>query len=104
MIARTLARASHLLTASRVIERLRDPREPVERFVERARGLGPKLGPVLVPQRLAGRPGKEPEVPFNGGTCEEIFQSRRDGPWLFAHRRRHSFGAEARQQGGDQNR
>jgi uncharacterized protein YecE (DUF72 family) len=30
------------------ILRLRDPDEPVERFVTRVRGLGPKLGPVLI--------------------------------------------------------
>jgi uncharacterized protein YecE (DUF72 family) len=28
--------------------RLADPEEPVARFVERARGLGPKLGPALI--------------------------------------------------------
>lgn len=45
------------------VRRLRDPAEPVARFLERARGLGPKLGPVLLqlppqlqvdPDRLAG--------------------------------------------------
>lgn len=30
------------------VKRLRDPKEPVQRFMERARGLGPKLGPVLL--------------------------------------------------------
>jgi uncharacterized protein YecE (DUF72 family) len=44
------------------IRRLRDPEEPIERFVERVAGLGPKLGPVLLqlppqlrcePERLA---------------------------------------------------
>ena len=30
------------------LKRLHDPGEPVERFMERARGLGPKLGPVLI--------------------------------------------------------
>jgi uncharacterized protein YecE (DUF72 family) len=30
------------------IKRLRAPAEPVERFVSRVRGLGPKLGPVLI--------------------------------------------------------
>jgi uncharacterized protein YecE (DUF72 family) len=30
------------------IKRLRDPAEPVARFLDRAAGLGPKLGPVLV--------------------------------------------------------
>jgi uncharacterized protein YecE (DUF72 family) len=30
------------------LKRLHDPREPVDRFLERARGLGPKLGPVLI--------------------------------------------------------
>ena len=44
------------------LRRLRDPEEPVQRFLERARGLGEKLGPVLLqlppqlpaePQRLA---------------------------------------------------
>lgn len=30
------------------IRRLRDPAEPVSRFFERLRGLGPKLGPVLL--------------------------------------------------------
>jgi uncharacterized protein YecE (DUF72 family) len=30
------------------IRRLRDPREPVARFVDRVAGLGPKLGPLLL--------------------------------------------------------
>jgi uncharacterized protein YecE (DUF72 family) len=30
------------------VRRLRDPEEPVERFVQRVAGLGPKLGPVLL--------------------------------------------------------
>src|SRR5579872_4871516 len=30
------------------IKRLREPEEPVRRFMERAAGLGPKLGPVLL--------------------------------------------------------
>jgi uncharacterized protein YecE (DUF72 family) len=30
------------------VRRLRDPAEPVERFVEAAEGLGPHLGPVLI--------------------------------------------------------
>jgi len=30
------------------IKRLRDPAEPVKRLLERSRGLGPKLGPVLL--------------------------------------------------------
>ena len=30
------------------LKRLRDPEEPVKRFLERARGLRPKLGPVLI--------------------------------------------------------
>ena len=30
------------------LKRLHDPEEPVKRFLERASGLGPKLGPVLV--------------------------------------------------------
>jgi uncharacterized protein YecE (DUF72 family) len=33
------------------MKRLRDPEEPVERFMEAARGLGAKLGPVLVQLR-----------------------------------------------------
>ena len=37
------------------IKRLRDPAEPVARFLDRAAGLGPKLGPVLLqlPPNLA---------------------------------------------------
>ena len=30
------------------LKRLHDPEEPVQRFMQRARGLGPKLGPVLI--------------------------------------------------------
>jgi uncharacterized protein YecE (DUF72 family) len=30
------------------LKRLRDPAEPVKRFMDRARGLGSKLGPVLI--------------------------------------------------------
>ncbi len=40
------------------LRRLRDPEEPVQRFLERARGLGEKLGPVLVqlPPQLEAEP------------------------------------------------
>lgn len=38
-------KASSYLTRNK---RLRDPREQVDRFMERARHLGPKLGPVLL--------------------------------------------------------
>ena len=38
-------KASRYLTH---IKRLREPAEPVKRLMERARGLGPKLGPVLL--------------------------------------------------------
>lgn len=38
-------KASRYLTH---IKRLADPAEPVERFLERVAGLGPKLGPVLI--------------------------------------------------------
>lgn len=38
-------KASRYLTH---VRRLRDPREPVSRLMERAEALGPKLGPVLV--------------------------------------------------------
>jgi uncharacterized protein YecE (DUF72 family) len=38
-------KASRYLTH---IKRLRDPEEPVARLLERARGLGPRLGPVLL--------------------------------------------------------
>lgn len=40
-----VVKASRYLTH---IKRLKDPEEPVARFLERARHLGPKLGPVLV--------------------------------------------------------
>lgn len=30
------------------LKRLHDPEEPVQRFMERAAGLGPKLGPILI--------------------------------------------------------
>jgi uncharacterized protein YecE (DUF72 family) len=41
------------------IKRLRDPAEPVARFLDRAAGLGPKLGPVLLqlPPSLRADPG-----------------------------------------------
>jgi uncharacterized protein YecE (DUF72 family) len=41
------------------IKRLRDPAEPVARFVDRARGLGDRLGPVLLqlPPTLRADPG-----------------------------------------------
>src|SRR5690242_17699586 len=38
-------KASRYLTH---VRRLRDPREPVERLMDRARGLGGRLGPVLL--------------------------------------------------------
>jgi uncharacterized protein YecE (DUF72 family) len=40
-----VVKASRFLTH---IKRLKDPEEPVQRFVERASCLGPKLGPVLL--------------------------------------------------------
>jgi uncharacterized protein YecE (DUF72 family) len=42
------------------IKRLAEPEEPVERFVDRARGLGPKLGPALLqlPPRFRSDPGR----------------------------------------------
>ena len=40
-----VVKASRYLTH---VKRLKDPEEPVARFLERARHLGPKLGPVLV--------------------------------------------------------
>ena len=42
------------------IRRLRDPREPVERLVERAAGLGDRLGPYLLqlPPNLRAEPGR----------------------------------------------
>ena len=49
-------KASRFLTH---VKRLRDPAEPVERFVEHAGHLGPKLGPVLLqlPPSLRADPG-----------------------------------------------
>ena len=41
-------KASRFLTH---IKRLRDPQEPVHRFVDHARNLGAKLGPVQLPDR-----------------------------------------------------
>jgi uncharacterized protein YecE (DUF72 family) len=48
-------KASRYLTH---IKRLKDPEEPVERLLERARRLGPKLGPVLLqlPPNLQAEP------------------------------------------------
>jgi uncharacterized protein YecE (DUF72 family) len=42
------------------IRRLRDPEGPVDLFLERARGLGPKLGPVLIqlPPQLKADPDR----------------------------------------------
>ncbi len=40
-----VVKASRFLTH---IKRLKDPEEPVERFIQRAKHLGPKLGPVLL--------------------------------------------------------
>jgi uncharacterized protein YecE (DUF72 family) len=47
-----VVKASRYLTH---IKRLRDPQEPVTRLMDRARGLGRKLGPILVqlPPRMA---------------------------------------------------
>lgn len=46
------------------IKKLNDPREPVERFLERARELGPRLGPVLVqlPPRFEAAPDRLDET------------------------------------------
>jgi uncharacterized protein YecE (DUF72 family) len=46
------------------VRRLRDPAEPVERFLDRARGLGGKLGPVLIqlPPQLRADPGRLTET------------------------------------------
>ncbi len=50
-------KASSYLTHNK---RLRDPREPVDRFVERASHLGPKLGPILLqlPPTMRAEPGR----------------------------------------------
>jgi uncharacterized protein YecE (DUF72 family) len=42
------------------VRRLRDPAEPVERFLDRASGLGAKLGPVLIqlPPQLRSEPSR----------------------------------------------
>jgi uncharacterized protein YecE (DUF72 family) len=60
--ARTPERFTFALKASRYlthVRRLRDAVEPVGRLLERAAGLGPKLGPVLVqlPPTLTADPG-----------------------------------------------
>jgi uncharacterized protein YecE (DUF72 family) len=46
------------------VKRLRDPDEPVERFVSRVRELGPKLGPVLLqlPPQLRADPARLAET------------------------------------------
>ena len=51
------AKMSRFLTH---LKRLRDPAEPVERFLDHARGLGPKLGPVLLqlPPQLHADPDR----------------------------------------------
>lgn len=50
-------KASRYLTH---VKRLKDPAEPVRRFVDHAGGLGPKLGPVLLqlPPTLEAEPGR----------------------------------------------
>jgi uncharacterized protein YecE (DUF72 family) len=51
------AKMSRFLTH---LKRLRDPEEPVQLFMDRARHLGPKLGPVLVqlPPRMKADPAR----------------------------------------------
>jgi uncharacterized protein YecE (DUF72 family) len=46
------------------IKRLKEPEEPVERFVERARHLGPKIGPILLqlPPRFRAEPARLDET------------------------------------------
>jgi uncharacterized protein YecE (DUF72 family) len=46
------------------LKRLRDPGQPVELFLEHARGLGPKLGPVLLqlPPQLRAEPERLAET------------------------------------------
>ncbi len=50
------------------IRRLREPAEPVERFVQRATGLGDKLGPVLI--QLP--PSLQSDVPRLAATLEQF--------------------------------
>jgi uncharacterized protein YecE (DUF72 family) len=84
------------------MKRLRDPEEPLGRFLERAERLGPKLGPILVqlpprwgadPERLAGFLEAAPRrhrwvVEFRDESwlCEEVYAVLREhGAALCVH-------------------
>jgi uncharacterized protein YecE (DUF72 family) len=65
------------------IKRLRDPAEPVARFLDRARGLGSKLGPVLLqlPPTLRADPGVLDAVLRELGANVRVAVEARHASW-----------------------
>ena len=74
-------KASRYLTH---VRRLRDPREPVDLFVSRAKRLGPRLGPVLLqlPPNLPAAPDRlEETLAAFGRRCRVAVEFRHPS-WL----------------------
>jgi uncharacterized protein YecE (DUF72 family) len=74
-------KASRYLTH---VRRLRDPREPVDLFVSRAKRLGPKLGPVLLqlPPNLPAAPERLEETLASFGRRCRLAVEFRHASWL----------------------
>jgi len=66
------------------IKKLNDPAEPVRRFLERARALGPRLGPVLMqlPPRFKAVPERLDETLTLCGREVRVAVEFRDASWI----------------------
>ena len=66
------------------LKRLTDPTEPVHRFLERARRLGPKRGPTLIqlPPKMRPDPGRLDAVLELFGSGEKVAVEFRDDRWF----------------------
>ncbi|HWB72788.1 MAG TPA: DUF72 domain-containing protein [Egibacteraceae bacterium] len=66
------------------LKKLKDPAEPVARFVGAARGLGRKLGPVLLqlPGNFHANPGRLAETLACFGTDVRVAVELRHGSWF----------------------
>ena len=66
------------------LKRLRDPAEPVERFMSRARKLGPKLGPVLIqlPPQMEAEPERLAETLELIGSSVRVAVEFRHQSWF----------------------
>lgn len=74
-------KASRYLTH---VRRLQDPTEPVGRLLERARGLGPQLGPILLqlPPTLKVEPGRLDDTLAAFGPSVRVAVEPRHASWF----------------------